>query len=290
MSKTTNINKALIGGILLAGITSLPELITCYTAISLDNVYLAIGDILGSNLFNISIMCFFDIILIRKMFYSKTTKNYLLIYLILIINYIFMLLSFLGIINISIFNIGITSIIIIINYIVYIFNVSKKEENAVSILENKIDKNKLIFKFIICAISIIIISSLLTFVVNIISTINPSISTSLIGATLLGIVTSLPEVITFIALIKLNSYDLALSDIIGSILFNLLVFAIGDIILAKNQIYSFVDFKNILLLELCLITTIINLYQTKRNNCSNKLIYILPSIFIVILYICFLIF
>lgn len=291
MSKTTNINKALIGGILLAGITSLPELVTCYSAISLDNVYLAVGDILGSNLFNLSIICVLDLFLIKKMFFDKTSNKYLLIYLILIINYIFIFLSFTGNLNISLFNIGLPSFIIIITYFVYLFNVSKKEEDVIiHHIENPGNKKGLIIKFIICAIIMIAVSVLLTFVVNIISSLNPKISTSLIGATLLGVTTSLPEVITFIALIKLNSYDLAISDIIGSNLFNLLVFAIGDIILRDSQIYNYSDIKNILLLKLCLTTTVISLYQNMRRKSLNKLSYIIPSIIIIILYIGFLVF
>lgn len=53
LNKTTNISGVFIGGILLAGITSLPEFVTCLSSIFLNNPYLAIGDILGSNFFNI---------------------------------------------------------------------------------------------------------------------------------------------------------------------------------------------------------------------------------------------
>ena len=52
-----------------------------------------------------------------------------------------------------------------------------------------------------------------------------------------------------ISLIKLNNYDMALSDILGSNLFNLLVLAIGDLILRKNQIYYYADFSNLLILK-----------------------------------------
>ena len=62
LNKSTNISGVFIGGILLAGLTSLPELVTCLSSIFLNNPYLAIGDILGSNFFNITMMCFFDIL------------------------------------------------------------------------------------------------------------------------------------------------------------------------------------------------------------------------------------
>ena len=59
LNKTSNISGVFIGGILLAGLTSLPEFVTCLSSIFLNNPYLAIGDILGSNFFNISIMCLY---------------------------------------------------------------------------------------------------------------------------------------------------------------------------------------------------------------------------------------
>lgn len=73
-------------------------------------------------------------------------------------------------------------------------------------------------------------SVLLTIVVNNISIAHPSFSSSFLGAIFLGITTSLPEVVTFYALINIKSYDIAVSNIIGSCLFNLLVLAIGDIV------------------------------------------------------------
>lgn len=290
MSKTTNINKAFIGGILVAGITSLPELVTCYSAISLDNVYLAIGDILGSNFFNISIMCFFDLIFIKKLFFNKTDKSFYIVYIFLLINYLFMFLAFTNIINISILNIGIPSIIIVITYIIYLKCISKPNIAEKRIAENKKNKYSIILKFIIVAIFMVTVSVLLTFVVNNISKIYPNFSSSVLGAILLGITTSLPEVITFIALLKLNSYNLALSDIIGSNLFNILVLAIGDAFTKYYPIYYYFDKEIMIILIFCIITTLINLYQNQRKSSTNKLNYIIPSILIIICYLFFVFF
>ena len=284
VSKTTKASIEAVGGILLAGLTSLPELITCFSSIYLGNVYLAVGDILGSNLFNICIICFFDIIFIKKMMFNKTVPKSL-IYIILLINYIFIYLSLSGNVNISLFNIGLPTFIIFITYIFYIKKIINKEDEQE---KDCVKKDKfLILKFILTAILLIFISTLLTVIVNKISALNPSFSSSFIGAILLGVTTSLPEVITFISLIKLNNYDMALSDIVGSNLFNLLVLAIGDIILRKNQIYYYADFSNLLILKLCILTTIISFLQNKRCKSFNKITYIIPSVIVVFLYILF---
>lgn len=281
LNKTSNISGIFIGGILLAGLTSLPEFVTCLSSIFLNNPYLAIGDILGSNFFNISIMCLFDILFIKTMFYNYTKNKYYIIYLLLIINYLIMYLFMGGTFNLEIFNIGLPSFIIIITYIFYLKN-AKEEETKKEVITTK---EHVLLKFFLVGLFMVIVSILLTLVVNLIAGKNPNVASSFIGAILLGITTSMPEVITFIALIKMKSFDLALSDIIGSNLFNLLILAIGDIFLKNKEIYYFVDKESMFLLVFGFILTILSFYQNNRKVVKNKLIYIVPSLIGVLLYI-----
>lgn len=280
LNKTTNISGVFIGGILLAGITSLPELVTCLSSIFLNNPYLAIGDILGSNFFNIAMMCFFDILFIKTMFYNYTKNRYYLIYVILILNYLIMYLFMGGTFNLEIFNIGLPSFIIIITYIFYLKN-AKEEETKKEVITTK---EHVLLKFFLVGLFMVIVSILLTLVVNLIAGKNPNVASSFIGAILLGITTSMPEVITFIALVKMKSFDLALSDIIGSNLFNLLILAVGDIFLKNKEIYYFVDKESMFLLIFGFILTILSFYQNNRKVVKNKLVYIIPSLMGILLY------
>ena len=280
LNKTTNISGVFIGGILLAGITSLPELVTCLSSIFLNNPYLAIGDILGSNFFNIAMMCFFDILFIKTMFYNYTKNRYYLIYVLLIFNYLIMYLFMGGTFNLEIFNIGLPSFIIIITYIFYLKN-AKEEETKKEVITTQ---EHVLLKFFLVGLFMVIVSILLTLVVNLIAGKNPNVASSFIGAILLGITTSMPEVITFIALVKMKSFDLALSDIIGSNLFNLLILAIGDIFLKNKEIYYFVDKESMFLLIFGLILTILSFYQNNRKVVKNKFVYIIPSLMGILLY------
>lgn len=280
LNKTTNISGVFIGGILLAGITSLPELVTCLSSIFLNNPYLAIGDILGSNFFNIAMMCFFDILFIKTMFYNYTKNRYYLIYVLLILNYLIMYLFMGGTFNLEIFNIGLPSFIIIITYIFYLKN-AKEEETKKEVITTQ---EHVLLKFFLVGLFMVIVSILLTLVVNLIAGKNPNVASSFIGAILLGITTSMPEVITFIALVKMKSFDLALSDIIGSNLFNLLILAIGDIFLKNKEIYYFVDKESMFLLIFGFILTILSFYQNNRKVVKNKFVYIIPSLIGILLY------
>ena len=162
LNKTSNISGIFIGGILLAGLTSLPEFVTCLSSIFLNNPYLAIGDILGSNFFNISIMCLFDILFIKTMFYNYTKNKYYIIYLLLIINYLIMYLFMGGILNLELFNIGTPSFIIIISYIIYLKKAQEKDSKK-EIIKTK---EHVLLKFLIVGILMVIVSIFLVLFLN----------------------------------------------------------------------------------------------------------------------------
>lgn len=283
LSKTSRVNKALIGGILLAGITSLPEFVTCLSATFFNNPNLAIGDILGSNFFNIFMVSFFDVLFVKKMMFNKTSKDHYIVYLLLLINYIFIFLYFSGLFSFKIFNIGFPSFIIFVTYFYYLFSVSKREDDTIS---NDKPVNRVVLKLIVTAILMVVCSVLLTFVVNKIAVMYPAFSSSLIGAILLGVTTSLPEVITFYTLFRFNSYDLALSNIIGSNLFNLLVLSVSDIFYRLNSIYVFGDSDAFLILVLGGITTLVSFVGLVKKV-RFRFLYILPSLINVFIYILF---
>ncbi len=60
IAEITGWGKMFVGGLLLAGATSLPELMVDLKAIELDLPDLAVGDLLGSCLFNLLILALLD--------------------------------------------------------------------------------------------------------------------------------------------------------------------------------------------------------------------------------------
>ena len=82
---------------------------------------------------------------------------------------------------------------------------------------------------------------------------------------------------------------MALLDIIGSNLFNLLIIAIGVLVMLNDKIYNYADRQSFFILILCIVTTFISMLQNKIKL-KNKFLYIIPSIIVFILYIVFLIY
>ena len=286
LSKTSGVSKALVGGIVLAGVTSLPEFVTCFSAMVVDNPALAIGDIIGSNLFNLFMICFFDIVFIKKMIFSNTSRSHNIVVLILILNYLAFYLFVSKIFDFSLLSIGFPSILIIATYILYLKKIPKFEVDSYVINEDGSSK-KTVVKLAIVSLCMAISSVLLTIVVNNISIAHPSFSSSFLGAIFLGITTSLPEVVTFYALINIKSYDIAVSNIIGSCLFNLLVLAIGDIVFLGYPVYMFSDNDTLILVILGLLFLVSCLIINYRKRCKNLFSYGFISFLVIVTYLGF---
>lgn len=286
LSKRDSVNNAVVGGIVLAGVTALPEFVTCFSAITINNVSLAMGDVLGSTIFNFFMVGVFDIIFIKKMFFCKISSFHDFTLVLLMLNYIVIFLCCLFFKTFTLFLIGVPSLFIFISYIFYIVSISKKSD-VVIVNDNRGLDETLVLKLVITAILLVLSSLLLTIVVNNLSFVYPFFSSGFLGAIFLGITTSLPEVVTFYTLISVNNYDLAFSNIIGSNMFNLLVLAFGDLIVSKS-IYSFYDRDILIIVILGFVFSLLCVFANKRRLFNlSKIRYGIVSFIIVFLYLFF---
>lgn len=271
-SKQSKVGSLFVGGILIASITSLPELITTISATILNNPSLSLGDILGSNFFNIFVLAVYNLYFFKKNIFKNTSKKYIFECLLLIISYLFILLGSKNILTFLI------STILLICYITYLYSIFKNptREDTTSF-----DKQKFILlKFFITAIFMIILSTLLTIEADKITRIYPNFSSSTIGAILLGITTSLPEVVTTFSLLSIDNYNMAISNMLGSNIFNFLVLSISDFLYKGNYIYYPVDKYSVMFIYGGLFITflfIITLLFKNRKNIFYFIISIIMS-------------
>ena len=264
LSKQTKLASAFIGGLIIASITSLPEFVTSISAVIIDNPALSFGDILGSNMFNIFVLSIYNLYFFKKNIFNNKNK-YIFECLILILEYIFIWLNLKFI----------TTLMLILLYLIYSIKTIKnvKEEDNISNKEKYV-----LFKFIINVFLLIILSILLTISADNITRIYPNIASSSVGAILLGITTSLPEVVTTFSLIKLNNYNMAISNIIGSNIFNFLVLSISDFF-DKKSIYILIDIYSKMYLFGGLFITILLLISLKlKNKYISTILSIITSI------------
>lgn len=317
IDKLSNIGGAFIGGIFLAAVTSLPELITSISSVAVvKNPDLVFGNILGSNLFNMMVLCVVDLIFIKLTFLNKvktmkktnlfTMIMYVVILLPLVLSFI---LNACGLnINLFVINgigVSVISIVILVVYFISVkalagdSKVSQEDSEESLPKEKKPNDKKALTKeiliFSVWSLALVFLSITLTIVVDAMSApgklFAEGIGGGLAGALFLASATSLPEATAVISLVKLRNYDAAVGNIIGSNVFNFTIISIVDIIFFKTNVFEKVlsSQEVITMLVIGLISAGLVMYSLVRTKSKNKFTYALPSILVIISYFVFLI-
>ncbi len=288
IEENSSLNAAFVGSI-LALATSLPELATSITSTIIGESTMSISNILGSNIFNIMILAIMNILFFNKIIYSKIKDSTNTINFFTMIIYILLTIIIIFCPN-GAFTIGstdITSIVIIIVYVLGLKSIQSEEPEHTVSVKHKNNKalKKSVITFIFTAAIILFTSIELSKVAQQIM-IQSGLSASFVGAVFIGISTSLPELISCFTLISMRSYDMAASGVLSSNLFNFLVLAIVDI-LDKGSLYSNADNGIVVLLSLGIIftgLTISAIYSKFKNKYINLLIpFIIIGIYLYLL-------
>ncbi len=233
LDKTTNVSGAFIGGVLLAAVTSLPELFTSISAVLfLHENSLVTGNILGSNLFNLAIIGFTVAIMFRGLSKNKLGKSHLLTLGACLLAY--------GLIAIAIFvkgtpTLGFINLISPFIFAVYVATLflTPKTEAPSEKVESPISTKQLIFRFIAAAVLLVAASIAITYVSDAIAD-KLSLGKTFAGALLLGVTTSLPELVSTLSLCRRGNFDASFGNILGSCIFNFFILVLADFLSFKK--------------------------------------------------------
>lgn len=292
IDKKTNISGAFIGGVMLAAITSLPEFFTSIAAaLILNNSELVLGNILGSNIFNLATLGVVLILFIKGFVNDTISKNHYMTSLFVLFTNVALFFPVYFSKDLNVFNISLVSIVILIFYFVSLKFMANDDTETESEEDNcKLSIKQIAIRFILASIGLVIASILITYVTEIISE-KLNLSASLSGALFLGIATSLPELTSTVALAKKLKFNLVVGNIIGSNMFNLFIICVTDILYIGNSLYYTTHEQTKLLLGFGFISTILAsiLLLFKKLNNKSKAVYIILNLAIIIMYLLYLI-
>lgn len=219
LSKFFGVSQVAIGFILLAVSTSLPELSVSVLSSTLGKGAIAAGNVFGSNIADILL-----VLGIGGFLYGvKIGKNDLKdIAIILVLTTI---VSAYIIFNSNIRNQalgfleGIILLLLFIFYVIYIFRKKAIDGNGA----NHVTKKEALYAFLFFSASILLVLVSASFVVDSAVKIAKllNIAESFIGATIIAIGTSLPELSIDLQAIRKKQYGLALGDALGSTITNI---------------------------------------------------------------------
>lgn len=258
LDRNTKLSGAFLGGIMLSAVTSLPELFTSISAtVLLDQPGLCMGNILGSDLFNVAALSGAILFWFKGFSKGRVSKSYRHVTILVLVIYGLICLNFLDILNLRILNLSVTSVLIFVVYVLgakYLAVASDvdADEDTLGYQATKsssLSVKQIGFRFFIVSIGIIVFSIVMTYQTDRIAE-RLGIGQGFAGALFLGVATSLPELSSTIALFKMKNYNVAVGNIVGSNLFNFIILTVADLLSMSSGVYAEPDTQVVNLLGL----------------------------------------
>ncbi len=247
----TKLGGMFIGVLLLAGATSLPELLTSINSIRMGSPELSAGNFFGSSAFNMFILAILDVLVRHQRILRTSQGKHLVsggfaVFICTLVIFSLVSNSVLNEIGFSIGWVGIESIIIMLFYVLAIYMIQQSEQDNVSTEMTEEELSEIpslkvgLLGFAAAAIVLGIVTPFMVRASEQISEIT-GLGTSFVGSTLVALVTSLPEMVTSISAISIGAADMALGNLFGSNMFNMFGIGIADVFYTKGRFLSTVD-------------------------------------------------
>lgn len=258
IAEQTKIARAFMGLVFLATATELPEMVTTVTAASAGNGKLAINNMFGGMMLQLAVLAIAEMFIIKGTLSSMPRNPAVVVAGLLLIPSlsVLLLLSFTGDIA-FVAHLGVGSVLIAILYMVSMYLLWKIEDRNTwspvdlpneqashgEIRKNRYDglplRNLIIYSMI--AGLVILFSGV--FVVHVAETLadQTGLGSSFVGVSLLALTTSMPELSTSIAAVRVKAYTMAIANIFGSnLIMTFLIFPV-DLFFLEGPILNHID-------------------------------------------------
>ena len=260
LAARTGLGGLFVGTLLIAGTTSLPEVLTSISSLQLGEPNLAAGNLFGSNMFNMFMLAVVDMVNHRKRILRGAAMKHTLTGSLTMLLVAFAVFFILADIDLSLGWIGADSMVIMLLYIVAVWLIYRQSpqpgpSHAAPPIPDSVPKlGVALFGFALAAAGLIFITPWMVRTSNEIATIT-GLGTTFIGTTLVALVTSLPELVTTITAIRLGAADMAVGNLFGSNMFNMFALGLTDVFFTQGRFLSVVDPAFLVIASLGLIMT-----------------------------------
>lgn len=297
LATKTGLGKAWIGLMLMASITSLPELMVGISSAAIvQSPDLAVGDVLGSCVFNLFILALMDAFVPKhKPILTVASQSHALAAAFGII-----LLGMAGLglflpVDIVITSwIGFTSVVFIVIYLASIRMIflHEKKHAVTSVIVKSVQETKeqsmpmrqITGRLIFFALVIVLCGLTLPFLADLIA-VETGLGKSFVGTLFLAASTSLPEMAVSIAAIRMGAIDLAVGNLLGSNIFNILILAIDDIFYTKGHLLKGADQVNLVSVFCAIIMSAIVIIGLTYSRETKRYVLAWDALLILIIYI-----
>jgi len=277
-SDRLKLGKVWVGVFLLGFVTSLPEAVASLTAVvSLGANNLAIGNMVGSNNFNILLFVLLDLFAREGAVTNliKYNRNHMLpvlfsvfLTLVVIAEILFSAKAAMPVF----WGVSLGSLIILVGYFQGIKKI-KETKGAMVKGEGRIEREekkdisflRISFMLFVSAFFVVLGAMWLAGICEQIARVT-GLGQTFVGSVFLAIATSLPEMVVTISALKLGSLDMALGNIFGSNMTNVLIVFLCDLFYRKGAILATVSKSHVITALLSVLLTGVIILGMKDNK------------------------
>lgn len=251
IAEKTGLGRTWIGVVLMASVTSLPELVTGIGSVTYGGVPdIAMGDALGSCVFNMLILALLDAVHRPTAISSRAHHGN-----ILSAGFGVLLLA---VVSMGLFLqkgwslngwIGAYSLLFILIYFfamrtVFFYEKRRLSEFIKGVAEElkyeEIPAREAVIRYVINALTVVAAATFLPGIGQGIAEAT-GLGQTFVGNVFIAVATSLPEVVVSFAAVRIGAVDLAVGNLFGSNIFNVFILALDDLFFLKGPLFSFVS-------------------------------------------------
>ncbi len=269
IARKTGIGRAWIGLVIISFATTLPELVTSISSILLvKEPDLAAGNCFGSMAFNLLLITFLDLfgnrnLAVRKLDRGLFLSGGLFLFLLSVTLVSMLSLRYHLLPNLNLWNMNVSSFFIILVYLLttrIVFTAGEESGSPSDIPEcDDHDQSTLTGAFLlygVAAFCVLVGGILLAETANVIA-IETGIGQTFIGSTVVGITTSLPEMVVAFTAIRMGAFEMVLGNVLGANLFNLIIVALCDMAYRRGILLNAIDMNHSVTIVLVMFMTIV---------------------------------
>ena len=256
IAEHSGLGRLWIGVVLLAGATSLPEVFTAVSAVLLDEPNIAVGNLVGAGLSNMLTLALVDMAYRQKRIWQQAALEHALIAGLAII--VTGLAGLLIVVRqpLPIWHVGLGTLAIAVIYVCgmrvvfrqenmrqrahQLERMVKAEEAAAGRLVAAVALKRALAGFALAALGVLVTAPVLAESAKELAEAT-GISATFIGTSLVAVTTTLPELVTTFAAVRLGAYDLAVGNLFGSNAFNMAVLLPADLAYRKGPLLASVE-------------------------------------------------
>lgn len=233
LARIFHVSSSTVGLLLVSIVTSLPELSTSLGAVlKVGRPDLAVGNTMGSDLFNLMIIALCDLLFRKKGILRRASHSLApLAYYLIMISTVLLTLTLPNRITLGNMHFNLGSLLIIALYLFLFARMHRGGQTApAETAQNSkpAGAGKTVLQFAVMSIIIVVAGTMLAKLGDRIAE-QTGLEQSFVGSLFLALATSLPELTVSISAMRLGAYDLMVGNVIGSNMFNVFICAISDI-------------------------------------------------------------